>query len=112
MIGKQMFIANHNHGQRRVRRAAPFTLCSGSNLAVVSFLGQGQQEGLTEVSWGTQGRRQRQRRGGHQGVISTDHLKVELRADPHGVGVDQFLDYIGATVGATVDHPDGANGAL
>lgn len=31
----------------------------------------------------------------------TDHLEVELRADPHGVGVDQFFANVSATVAAT-----------
>ena len=37
---------------------------------------------------------------GSQTVIRTDDLEVELRADPHGVGIDQLLDHKGATVAA------------
>ena len=32
---------------------------------------------------------------------STDHLEVELGADPHGVGVDQLFANVSATVAAT-----------
>lgn len=31
-----------------------------------------------------------------QSVIRTDHLEVERGADPHGVGIDQFLADVGA----------------
>lgn len=37
---------------------------------------------------------------GLQAVIGTDHLEVEGRADPHRVGIDQFLDHVGATSAA------------
>jgi len=37
-------------------------------------------------------------------VVGTDDGKVELGADPHGVGVNQFLGNEGATVAALLGH--------
>lgn len=37
-----------------------------------------------------------------QSVEGTDHLVVEHWADPHRVGIDQFLDRLGATVTASL----------
>lgn len=35
-----------------------------------------------------------------QGVIGADYFQVELRADPHRVGIDEFLAYEGSAVAA------------
>lgn len=35
---------------------------------------------------------------GHASVEEVDHLEVELGTNPHGVGIDQFLADVGATV--------------
>lgn len=38
---------------------------------------------------------------GGQTVVGADDFEVELRADPHGVGVDQLLHHEGAAKAAT-----------
>ena len=44
---------------------------------------------------------------GDEGVIGADDFEVECRADPHGVGVDQFLGNVGSVVDAIVDCDNG-----
>lgn len=42
-----------------------------------------------------------------QTVKRTNHLEVERGADPHRVGIDQFLDHVSATVEASLSYPRG-----
>lgn len=41
-----------------------------------------------------------------QPVVGADHLEIELRADPHGVGIDDLADNVGSGLLATTDSLD------
>ncbi|MOA31502.1 hypothetical protein D3C78_1526640 [compost metagenome] len=45
-------------------------------------------------------------------IEGADHLQVELRADPHGVGVDQFPADVSTLLPTTANHPQSWNSII